>query len=50
MGDAYADAVVRLNDAVNRAAASVDFVLTDAEIAKELRRIADEIEAEGTDD
>jgi len=40
----YADAVMQLDDEVSSACARVSEVLTDREIAKELRRIADQLE------
>lgn len=47
MNTDYADAVNTLNDAVAAAAGrATEDGLTNAEIAKELRRMADEIEAE----
>ncbi len=42
----FAAAVNQLEDDVNRAAARVEDVLTNKEVATELRRIADEIENE----
>lgn len=43
----YSDAVNLLEDLVTSACSRVDETLTNEEIAKELRRIADDIEEEG---
>lgn len=48
MDTEYVDAVNQLEDEVNSAVARVEETLTNAEIASELRRIADMI-AEGMD-
>jgi hypothetical protein len=47
MDTGYADAVNRLTDDVERACSRVDDVLSNKEIADELRRIAKSIEEEG---
>jgi hypothetical protein len=45
MDTSYADAIARLNDEVSSACSRVSDDLSDKEIAAELRRIADELEA-----
>jgi hypothetical protein len=44
MDTTYADALNELNDAISRACALVDGILSREEIAKELRAIADQVE------
>lgn len=46
MNTDHADAISQLEDEVSQACARVESVLSNREVAEELRRIANEIEAE----